>query len=76
MRFQLTEQEKALLIAAEIEYSADREYTDDEALLILEQVRDIEVAHSQFTDEEGKRLYLEYGDIADKIHRSIPDLDS
>lgn len=71
MRFLLTEHEKALLNAAKIDF-ADREYTDDEALMLLDQIRDVEIAHSQFTSEEGKRLYFEYGNIADKLHREIP----
>ena len=71
MRFLLTEHEKALLNAVKIEF-LDRDYTDDEALLLLEQIRDIEIAHSQFTNEEGKRRYFEYGNLADKIHSAIP----
>ena len=75
MTFLLTEHEKALLDAAGIEISADREYTDDEALLLLERIRNIEIAHAQFTDKEGERLYWAYGDIADKIHMAIPDFE-
>lgn len=71
MRFLLTEHEKALLSAAKIDF-VDRDYTDDEALILLDQIRDIEIAHSQFTSEEGKLLYFEYGNIADKLHREIP----
>lgn len=72
MRFNLTESEKNLLNSAKIDFE-DREYTDDEALLLLDQIRDVEIAHSQFTSEEGKRLYFEYGNIADKIHAAIPN---
>ena len=73
MRFILTEQEASLLASAAINFCADRDYTDGEALLLLDQIRDVEIAHSQFTSEEGKRLYYAYGNIADKIHREIPD---
>lgn len=75
MRILLSEQEKELLNAASIEVNSDREYTDDEALLLLEQIRDAEIAHSQFTDSQGKQLYFEYGDIADKVHRAIPEFE-
>lgn len=53
--------------------NASQDYTDDEALDFLEQVRNIEVAYSQSYDAEGESLYFLYGDLADKIQAQIPE---
>lgn len=72
MKFDLSEQEIELLHNKGIVFDKSREYSDDEALDLLDQVRDIEISYSQFTTESGKALYLKYGDIADKMQSQIP----
>lgn len=73
MKFELTPKEIQLLKDKGIFYDETREYSDDEALNLLEQVRDIEISYAQFTDGEEKSLYFCYGDLADKIQSQIPE---
>ena len=71
MRFILTTQEIKLLKDKGI--SIDREYTEDESLDLLAQIRDIEISYAQFTSGEEEALYFQYGDLADKIQSQIPE---
>lgn len=71
MKFDLTEQEIALLKKKGI--AVEKVYTEEEALTLLDQVRDIEISYAQFTDGAEKSLYFQYGDLADKIQAQIPE---
>lgn len=75
MRFVLTEREQVLLRNAKLEFLENYEYTDDEALLLLDQIRAVEVSYAQYSGGVEEQLYFEYGDIADKIHKAIPDFE-
>ena len=71
MKFDLTTQEIALLKEKGI--TAEKHYTEEEALELLDQVRDIEISYAQFTGGAEKSLYFQYGDLADKIQAQIPE---
>ena len=73
MRFDLTKEEVRLLQAKGIPFAETHEYTDDEALDLLEQVRDVEVSYAQFAGGVGESLFFRYGDLADKIQAQIPE---
>lgn len=73
MKFELTKKEIDLLVDKNIPFDSLRDYTDDEALDLLEQVRDIEVNYAQKYDTEGERFYFLYGNLADKIQGQIPE---
>lgn len=72
MKFRLTETEIRLLKEREISVDTSRDYTEEEAFALLERVRDIEVMYSQ-DDGEGEKLFLLYGDLADKLQQQIPE---
>lgn len=73
MRFDLTHEEIKLLEDKGVSVDETRDYTDDEALNLLDMVRDIEVSYSQFTGGVEKTLYFQYGDLADKMQSQIPE---
>ena len=73
MKFALTTQEIKLMQNEGIQFEADREYSDFEALDLVELVRDVEISYSQFTTVSGKRMYQEYGNLADKMQCQIPE---
>lgn len=73
MRFDLERRDIALLNRADIPLDPEREYTEDEALDMLEQIRDIEASYAQDYGGEREKLYFRYGDLADKIQSQIPE---
>lgn len=73
MKINLTEQETELLKEAGIQFDAIHDYTDDEAITLLEQVRDVEVSFAQFTGGDQEKKYYKYGNLADKIYAIIPE---
>lgn len=73
MKFHLTNQEIELLRNKGISFVASREYSEDEALDLLDQVREIEVSYAQFTGGVETTLFFQYGSLADKIHSQIPE---
>ena len=72
MKFSLTATEIALLNAEHISFSPFKDYSEDEALDLLEQVREAEVAYSQCEDQKGIDLYDSYCHIGDKRYNVIP----
>lgn len=72
MTIDLTAQEVTLLVNKNIPFDGLYDYTDEEALELLDQVRDVEVSYSQGTDAQSVRLYEQYGDLADKLFALIP----
>lgn len=73
MKIKLTEAEVRLLEDENILFNPLQDYTDDDALDLLEQVRDIEVSYAQRYDTTGEKLYFLYGNLADKIQGQIPE---
>lgn len=73
MKFKLNAQEIQLLSDKGIPFNADHEYTEDEALDLLDQLREIEVSYAQFTGGTEQNLFFLYGNLADKIHSMIPE---
>jgi len=65
--------EAELLAKKGIPFDESRDYSDDEALNLLDQVRDIEISYSQFTGGLEESLFFQYGDLADKIQSQIPE---
>lgn len=72
MTIDLTAQEVTLLANKSIPFDGSYDYADEEALELLDQVRDAEVSYSQGTDAQSVRLYEQYGDLADKLFALIP----
>lgn len=73
MKFDLTNHEIELLNSQNIQIQSDREYTDDEALDLVDLVRDVEISFSQLPTSQGKQLYKTYGSLADKMQGQIPE---
>lgn len=71
MKISLSQSEIDLLSRKGVTVDSTYEYTDDEALDLLDNVRDIEVSYAQGTDTVSTDLYKKYGDIADKLSAMI-----
>lgn len=72
MKIDLTEKEIQLLKGKNISLDTSRDYTEDEALALLERVRDLEAEYAQDFGNEREKLYFMYGDLGDKIQKQIP----
>lgn len=76
MKLYLTNFEISALLTEDIHFDRKREYTEDEALQLLDEVRNAEVKYSQcYTADKEKRFSL-YGKIGDKIFSQIPADDN
>lgn len=75
MKITLSLQEFEQLKKADIEISPDIEYSEDDALDVLEKVHDIEAMYSNFPDNDKAAYELSniYAAIADKIYKMIPE---
>lgn len=73
MKIELTPQEVALLEARNIAFEPDQDYAEDDALALLDAVRDSEVYYSQGEDAETQRLYSQYAALGDKLFALIPE---
>lgn len=75
MKFNLTEKDKALLAEAEIAFSEDMDYGDDEAFEFLDKVYDREAFFVQGTKESAasREKAVAYARLADKIQAQIPE---
>lgn len=75
MKIKLSPHEIEKLKKFEIEISSDIEYSEDEALEILEKVYDIEAIYSNYPDNDKEAYALAdmYAAIADKIYKMIPE---
>ena len=73
MKLSLTASEIRSLSDAGIIFRADREYPEDAALKLLEQVRDAEVSAAQLISEDGERRFSTYAAIGDKLFAQIPE---
>ena len=73
MKFSLTQQEEELLQNKGILFDKSKEYTEDEALDLLELVREVEILYAQFTGGAEETLYFQYGRLADKLYTQIPE---
>ena len=73
MKFDLNNQEIELLKRKNISFSREHDYSDDEALDLLEQVRDAEAGYSQDYGNVREKFFYKYGNLADKIQNLIPE---
>lgn len=75
MRIQLNEAEKNLLEKVGISIDPAAEYTEDQALDILDEVYEAEIYYAQSadTDRSAKKRAAEIAAIADKIQGQIPE---
>lgn len=75
MRIQLDSEQEKMLEKVGISVIPDKDYSEEEAFDILEQVHDIEVRYAQDADSNAtaKRLANEYAAIADAIQNQIPE---
>ena len=73
MKIALTSQESSLLQAKGIPFDKSKDYTDDEALYLLEQVREIECSYAQYESGHEATLYMQYSRLGDKIYSQIPE---
>ena len=64
-----------MLVGFGITILPNKEYSEDEALDLLDQVYDIEVLYAQDADTNAaaRRLANEYASIADTIRNQIPE---
>ncbi len=69
MILKLNKAEEELLKAADISYSLNKEYSDDEAFALVDEIVTAEAGYANDPDQE---YYAQkYGDLADKIIDSI-----
>lgn len=75
MRIQLNSDQRQMLVGFGITILPNKEYSEDEALDLLDQVYDIEVLYAQDADTNtaARRLANEYASIADTIRNQIPE---
>lgn len=73
MRIVLTKREQNLLAAKAIPFDPNQDYSDDDALELLDLVREAEVSYSQGEDCTSRELYYQYARLGDKIYDLIPD---
>lgn len=73
MKLNLTAPEIQMLKNAGISVRADGEYSEEEALELLEEVREAEVSMAQFTAGEQKKLFDMYAAVGDKLFSQIPE---
>lgn len=73
MKLNLTASEIQALSYAGISFRESSEYSEDEALELLEQVREAEVSVAQFTSGDRKKQFDTYAAIGDKLFAQIPE---
>lgn len=75
MRIQLNSDQRQMLAGFGITILPDKEFSEDEALDLLDQVYDVEVLYAQDADTNAaaRRLANEYAAIADAIRNQIPE---
>ena len=75
MRIQLNSDQRQMLVGFGITILPNKEYSEDEALDLLDQVYDIEVLYAQDADTNAaaRRLANDYAAIADVIRNQIPE---
>ena len=73
MKLNFTVSEINALSSAGIFFREDGEYSEDEALELLEQVREAEVSVAQFTSGDRKKQFDTYAAIGDKLFAQIPE---
>ena len=75
MKICLDKLQKQMLDFAGVTIDLEHEYSEDEALILLDRAYDVEVQYAQTADvdPESRRLATEYAKIADTIYRQIPE---
>lgn len=72
MRIKLSEAEFQLLNEHDIKVFPSEEYSEDEALEILDEVYDLEASFAQ-SDSDPDNLAMQFAHIGDKIYDQIPE---
>ena len=73
MKLNLTVSEINALSSAGISFREDGEYSEDEALELLEQVREAVVSLAQFTSGDQKKLFDTYAALGDNQYAQSPE---
>jgi len=75
MKLMLNEQEIKLLENANVLFSDEKDYSDDDLFELLDMVHDAEVYFAQDSDSSkvARKQAAEYAALADKIQGMIPD---
>lgn len=75
MRIQLNSEQQQLLEKHGVAINPEKEYSEEEAFELLDQVYDIEVQYAQDADTNAtaEKLANEYAAIADAIQNQIPE---
>ena len=73
MKLNLTVAEAKILEEAGIAFRKDGVYSEDEALDLLDKVRDAEISVAQFPSGVERILFEKYAAIGDKIFAQIPE---
>ena len=75
MKIMISKEEKQLLEAEGIALNEDKDYTEDEALSLLDEIYDAEIMYSNFPDEDARsqKKAESFAHLADKIQQAIPD---
>ena len=71
MRIEFTVDEKRLMDSRKISYH-DGEYSEDEALNLLEDLHDVEIYFAMNGDDASRKMAGRYARLADKVQELIP----
>lgn len=75
MKIQLNSEDRQMLAQVGISIIPEKDYSEDEAFDLLDQIHDIEVRYAQDADRNAtaKQLANQYAAIADAIQNQIPE---
>lgn len=75
MKILLLKEDKKLLTAEGIGFDQEREFTEQEAFELLEQIYDVEIKYSNFPrdDMKASEKAARFAHIADMIQNQIPE---
>ncbi len=73
MIFAFSESEKQLLHHANIRFSDSKDYDEDEALALLDSIRDAQVEYAQDEGQDANQMHDAYMKLGDKIYAAIPE---
>lgn len=73
MIVQLNEKERSLLKRAEIEFDAEKDYTEDEILEMADMLFDLELEMSESKKKDAALLANQYSDLVDKLQDLVSE---
>ena len=75
MKIMISSAEKMFLEMEGIAFSEEKDYTDEEALSLLDDIYDAEIKYSNFPEEnaEAQKTAESFAHLADRIQQAIPD---